>query len=210
MVGTEAQERREREAIDLGGGRGPDARRHRDEVELSQFRAVPAGVEKLAQRAGWRVASLRDGGGLAIESQQVLEHAKEPRPQEVRGLGKHAGEVGARPLEIALADAHRERHVRRRRFHAQRGKESHQVRVGPVVVDEEARVDWVGKAVDRGIHRVGVPPEPGARLEERDVVGPRQQPGGPEAGNPCSDDGDSRHGPGASEECAARGGGLLF
>jgi hypothetical protein len=105
------QEGGEGEPVDLGRRGRPDAGRHRDEVELAHLPAVAARVEKLAQGAGQRRPAFREPGRLAIETQEVGEHAQEARSHEVGGLREHRRQAAAGPLQLAIADAHRQRHV---------------------------------------------------------------------------------------------------
>jgi hypothetical protein len=102
-------------------------------------------------------------------------------------LRRCANSPAARRL---VADAHR--HLGVLRGDAELAEEPDQVRVGRLVVDDEAGVDAHGTQVVG----VGVPAEAVLGLEERDVVLALQHVGGGEAGDARPDDGDTltRHG----------------
>ncbi len=87
--------------------------------------------------------------------------------------------------------AHRHRHVGVPRRDAELGEQPAQRRVGPVVVDEERRVDSddVPVAVV-DVVGVCVPAQSNVCLEQRHPVARRQHVGRGEAGDPAADDGD--------------------
>ena len=135
-----------------------------------------------------------------VEAQQVAQHAQKTRVDQVGALGKHRAEVGAAPLQGAAAaqrcwHLHRKRHVRRGRLHAQLGKQTDQVRVGPLVEDQEAGVHAVRDAPERHVHRVRMAAEARIRLEQRHLHIPQlaQLPSRAQAGDARADDGDARH-----------------
>jgi hypothetical protein len=134
------------------GRAAPDAAHHRQEIPVAEGGAEAVDVQELAERLGQFAfrAGLGDARGQAVEAQEVGQHAEKARVGEVAPLGEHGGEVVAAPFEgtaVVAGGLDRERHLRQRRLDAEVGEQADQVRIGAVVVDQEAGVHAVG---DRG------------------------------------------------------------
>jgi hypothetical protein len=128
---------------------------------------------------------------LAVEAQDVAQHAPERRARQVPALAEHRAEIGAGPFQVGLIQPHAERHVAGDGFHAQHVEQPGELGIGAVVEHQKAGVDRKGLAVERHVHRVRVAAQAVFRLEQRDLMPAAQQPGGRQARNPRSDDSDA-------------------
>ena len=166
---------------------GPDRRSHGQQVPVAEGLRIVLEVEVLAERQGRHGTLVRHARGLAVEAQDVAQHGKEGRADQVATLGEYAGEVGAGPFELGLGEADAEAHLGLDRLDLQQGEQRAQVGIGAAVEDQEAGVDRMGEAVDRDVDGVGVATDVAARLEQRHAVLRREQPRGREAGDAAAD-----------------------
>jgi hypothetical protein len=167
--------------------------------------ALPKRCASRNSPSGW--ASSPSVPASAIRVVRRLKRSRSPsmprkrRVEQVAPLGEHGAEVVAAPFERAAAVArglHRERHLGQRRFDAQFGEEADQVRVGAVVVDQEAGVHAVRHA--RGVGsgagqfdgcRVGVATEVVTGFEQGDGGNVAQRVRRGQARDAGADDGDA-------------------
>ena len=98
----------------------------------------------------------------------------------------------ARVFQPAAVAAHAHRHLGFLGGDAEFAEQPQQVRVGPLVVDQKARVE-PGEAsrCQCDVVGVGVPAEPVVGLEQLHVEAALQQVGGGQAGHPAADHGDA-------------------
>ncbi len=128
--------------------------------------------------------------GAAVEPEHLAEH-----PQVAAAAAAHSGEQPARPalarvLQSTAPAPDRHAHLRFLRGYAKFGKKPGQQRVCALVVNDEPGVDGQLAAIgQRDLVRVGVAADPAVRLEQRDVVGPRQDVPGGQPGHAAADHG---------------------
>ena len=134
--------------------------------------AVAARVEIVAERA--EVAAAEVFRRLAEEAQDVAQHRPVARLQHIGGLSDEAAQIFAGIFEPAAVERDGERHVARPRLDAEVAEQRGEVRIGALVVDDEAAVDADAAPVER----VAVAAEPVGGLEQRHVADARQQPRG--------------------------------
>ena len=168
MVAKELDPVRGRELERISRCGRPERGGHRHQVVPAKRLRIPFVPQEAVERLAVRV---RVAGG----PEEAEDLAQEPR----------AGPPGAaaRPLEPA-ATGHRERHLRRLGLDAELPEEPGQVRVVRLVVDDEPGVELERIMRDR----VRVPPDMPGRLEELDLVEPRQRVCGAEPGDAGTDD----------------------
>ena len=155
----------------VGVGR-PDRRAERDEEVVAEAAGVAAPLDELGQ--GDRLVGVvgdQTARG-AVEPHDVDQHPAERRPQQVGSLGEQRVEVRAPVLEASLLAAHREAHLARLARDPEPVEQADEVRVVPVVEDDEPGVDGVvlGGPVGAGeldVDGVGVTADVGAGLDRR-------------------------------------------
>ena len=151
--------------------------------------AVASRVEIGAQAHAGPIQRRHIARRLAIKPQQVLQHAPEARTQQVAPLGEQPAQVGAGIFQSAIAQRHRERHLRCLGRHAEVPEQRRQVRIGLLVVNDETGVHHDRTGRPRHIDRIAVTAEAIGLLVHGHVMATRQQPGGAHAGNPGADHG---------------------
>ena len=183
VVVAEANHGGHGEGQHLVGRATPNAAHHGQEVPMPKGLAKTFALQKVAQRlhqgaVGAVQALLGHVGAQAVEAHDVGQHAPKLRADQVAALGEHGGEVGAAPLDAALAwllgHLHRKRHVGRRNVHAQGLEQGQQIRVGAFVEHQKAGVHpkfghlplGIGQA---HVHGVRVAAKVIARLQQGDV-----------------------------------------
>ena len=166
-------------------------------------------ARKSPTESSWAMscAESRQGGGVAIEARHLAEHVPERQAQQIAGLREHAARAGAAPFDAGGGDLGRERHLGRRRGHAQLGEQGGESRRGAFVEDGEADVDAVNPAIERDVDRVRMAAEPVGGFEERDLGVRRQAARRREPGDARADHGDPLHRGGAFGPVAPAGGG---
>ncbi len=95
--------------------------------EAAERRALPAAADQLA--------------GLAVEADQIAQHAVKARVERVRRAREQPAGPGGRPFEAAAAVGDGEAHVGRLRGDPELGQHALEVRVVELVEDDEAGVD---------------------------------------------------------------------
>src|SRR3984893_12499468 len=148
MMVTEAYKRRQRKVEHLPLRYGPYRRRHRQKVPLAERRRIVAGFEGLADRHVVDTALQMHRRRLAVEAQQVAEHAPELRSKHVGGLRKQRPDAGSRPLDARRVIAYRKRHRTGCRGDAKLIEQRDKLLIRPVVVDQKARIYWSVDAVE--------------------------------------------------------------
>jgi hypothetical protein len=133
------------------------------------------------------------GGCLSIEAHDVAQQLVVLETHHVSRLGEETGQTAAAVLKARRWTRHREGHVRRLRADVQLLKKADEIRIGLVVVDEEACIE--GDAALRRIDpdRVGMSAETSLRLEERHHVTPANEIRCREPGDPGADHRDALH-----------------
>ena len=191
VVLEEAHEELQGELQHVGQRHGPDRRAHRHDVVVDEALAVAALLQVLAERQVGGDALFGEVElGLAVEAQDVAQHAPEGRAQQVAALGEEAVEVVAVVFGAAGRVMHREAHLGGLRGDAELVQQADEVGVGPVVEHDEAGVDGEGLALHLDIHRMGMAADPVTGLEQGDLVLALQQVGAGQAGDAAADDGD--------------------
>jgi hypothetical protein len=161
---------------------------HRERVDEVAGEAVRP--QELAERdlLGELGVSVEHPPGGAVEAQHLGEHREVARVREVALLREQPGRAACPGvLQPGRVVPHAHRHLGVLRGHAELAEQADEVRVGRVVVDDEARVD----ADVRQVVGVRVPAEARLGLEERDVVRALQDVGGRQAGHTGPDHGDA-------------------
>ena len=143
---------------------------------LAKGFAIAILIEVLAER---RQAKLGDvARGLAIEPHDVAQHRPEAEVQDIALLGENAGEIAARIFEIAVVERDRERHFRRLGGRPQMREQRRQIRVGDLVIDDEAGVDRDRSRLRGSIDSVAMAAGATLGFENGHVMLLAEQPGG--------------------------------
>jgi hypothetical protein len=208
VVVEELQQRVQREALDDAGAGRPDRGRHRDQVVLAEARGEPGRAQEPSQRdvAGPRV--VLEPTAEPVEPCDVGQEPQVARVEQVAWLRHDAARV-AGVLEVAALAAQRPRHVGLLGLDVEDVEQAGHVRVGRLVVDDEAGVDRQPATVTVRVHAVGgrghhagrgpgardrdgvgVPAQPRLALEQVHLVVAVQQPAGRQARDARPDDGD--------------------
>ena len=168
---------------------GPDGRPHGDEVIADERLAVTLEVQVVAEAdIDFAIEQPRR---FAIEAQDVADHAVEARPEQVAALGEQRIDAGAVVFQTGRFVPHAETHVALLRGHAQFVHQRDEVRVGPVIEDDESGVDGVALALILDVVGMRVAADVAAGFEQRDVVLAMQVMRDDIAGNTAADDGDA-------------------
>ena len=141
---------------------------------MAELDAVALGVEPVTEGdAGDAGVGVHQRAGLAVEAQDVGQHAQKARVEQVGALGEHGVETGAGPFQAGRAGARqldRKRHLARRRLDSEFIEQPDQVRVGALVKHQEAGIDAERGAVERDVDCIAVTAEITARFEQRHVL----------------------------------------
>lgn len=110
------------------------------------------------------------GQRFAVEAQDIPEHAPETHRQQIAPLRKQG--VQAVPVvgQAACRVVHREAHFGWQRGDPELVEQADEMRVGPVIEDDETGVDGVGRAATADIDRVGMPADPAVGFEHRHLM----------------------------------------
>ncbi len=165
----------------------PDCRAHRHDVVLDERAPVAFALQQLSKR---HLASglLEQRRSLAVETQDVANHAEEPRSQEVAPLREQRIQAGAVVFQAARLVTHREAHAALLGGDAKFREQPDEIRVGAVVEDDESCVHLPAPAGLLDGVCVRVAAEVARRLVERDVVLAVQSVRGDVAGDATADD----------------------
>jgi hypothetical protein len=171
VVAAKARHRGGRHAQHLLDRARPDAGEQRQQVPVAKALREAMRDEEVADRIvmGDVVARARQGRGVAIEARDLAEHVPEREAQQIAGLREDASHAGAAPFDAGGGKLGRERHLGRRRGHAEVGEQGGKARRGAVVEDREADVDAV---------------HPARRARRRPCAHGRRTVGGFEEGDP--------------------------
>ena len=189
MVVKEAHEGRRGHLEEVVGIGRPDGRPHGQHEVLDELLGVGAAAQVVAQ-GGLLVRSAQQGASGGVEARHVAQHAVEGGSQQIAGLGEEPAQSHAAPFETAALAVQSEAHVRGLGCDSQLAQQTREVRVGGVVVDDEAGVDRIVPPRHRHVDGVGVAPDAVLRLEELDPVARMQEVGGHQAGDAAADDRD--------------------
>jgi hypothetical protein len=153
--------------------------------------AIAAMMQVLAKRNHGITCGEELERGAAIEAQQIPCHRPEARADQIAAAAQEGGGVDGRILGLSAAQRHAERHVREFRFDAKMLEQRNEVRVGRVVEDDEAGIDWRWAETCIHHHRVRMAPEAIVLFVNDDVVLLAQQPRRRHSGYARADDGDT-------------------
>ena len=173
---------------------GPDAGHERDREVAHEVVGEALVGEELAPCRVLRLVG-EEGARRRVEARDVAEHPDEAGVGEAALLGEHA--LGTAPPGIRQAaplarDAHA--HLGGLGRHVELAEQAQQVRVGLLVVHDEAAVDAQAAVASGDVVGVRVSAEPCVALEEGDVVRRAEHVGGGQAGHAGADDGCGRSG----------------
>ena len=191
VVRVEAGEGFHGEFHRLGLRGGPDGRGHGDDELFDDVLPEALAFGELAEGEAAQPAALELIQRSGAEAPDPEQESPVGRPEKVCALGEEAVEPEAAVLQARRIVLAAEGHIRLRCRNPQLPEEGPEERVGPLVVDDEARVDGqtrVGAVPDDG--RVRVAADVVVFLEESDLVPAVQKIGGHDAGNTGADDGD--------------------
>ena len=173
--------------------RRPDRRRHGQQIAMRERLAEAPRLEKVAQRVALGIRRPEERRRFPIEAHDLSQQGQVRRPDQVPPLREEPVGAAAAVLEAAVAARHRERHVRVASRHAELCEQPHQVRIGAVVVDEEAGVERHASLRRGDDHGIGVATQPMLFLEQLHPMAAAQQVGGGQPGNARPDDRDVLH-----------------
>ena len=154
-----------------------------------------ARLEKVAERLALGVRRPEQRRRLPVEAHDLAEQEEVRRLDQVPPLREEPVGAAAAVFEAAPPARHRERHVRVAGGDAELPEQPHQIRIGAVVVHQEAGVERhapVGRSMHHG---VGVAAEPLLLFEQLHPVPAAQEIGSRQAGNARADDRDVLHAP---------------
>jgi len=169
----------------------PDGRGHGDDELLDHVPPEPLAARELAEGEAAQFSLLEEFLRAPAEMPDAPEERPEGGPEEVFAPGEEAVEAEAAVAETGRVVLAAEGHVRRRRRDAELPQEGPEKRVGPLVVDDEARVH--GQAGIRPLRddgRVRVAADVAVFLEQGHPVTALQEVGRHDAGYAGADDGD--------------------
>ncbi len=175
VVGEEGHDEPDRK-IEKGAGRTrPDRSAHRQQVVVTEAAAIAMGGQEAADRGA--AGPDRLAGAVAVEAQDVAQHAQERRADQVPAIGEEAVQRRAVVFEAAAVAADAEAHLGVAAGDAEPIEEPGERRVGAIVEHDEAGVDRDG-AVGR-VHGDGadVAAGIGLGLEQRHVVAAAEHEG---------------------------------
>ena len=133
--------------------------------------AVAFALQVVPQRfPGLQQSGLQVGDGFAVEAQDVAYHAEEARRCQIASLREQGIDAAARVLEAAVEIADAEAHVRRLAADAEFLQQGDKIGVGPVVVDDEARVHGIAPGTQLDINGGRVAPDLRPRLKHGHAV----------------------------------------
>ena len=153
VIEEEADEEARRKAehpLRIGG---PDGGAHGQDVIVTEELTIAPGGEEVAE-ADFVTFFRQQLGGLAIEAQDVPQHAPEAGVDQVGALGEEAVESGAVVLQAGAAAGDAEAHVAGLTLRPHFVQQGDEVGIGPVIEDDEAGVH--GVVVPAQADRVGV------------------------------------------------------
>src|SRR6185295_18312443 len=98
-------------------------------------------LEVLADRHRLQTGVFERGSALAVEAQDIEQHAMMRRAKKVSRVREEAAKPRSAVLHVATAARGAERHFARLRRDAELGEELREIRIGALVVDDEAGVE---------------------------------------------------------------------
>jgi hypothetical protein len=167
----------------------PDRRRLRHDQPLDELPRIAALVEEVEQ-GGARSVQPHQRRRLAVEAEEVADHAVEGGAQQARAPREQAVRGRAVVLELAPAVAHREAHRGGLRGHPEALEQALEAGVVAVVEDDEAGVHTVELALGLHLDGPGMAARARGGLEHGDLVPRVQEVRAGEAGDAGPDDGD--------------------
>ena len=155
--------------------------------------AETARLEKVSQRLALRVRRIEQCRRFPIEAHDLPEQEEVRRLDQVLPLREEPVGAPAAVLEAGPPARHGKRHVRVPRGHAELPEQPHQVRIGAVVVHQEAGIERDGAVRGGNQDRIGVTAQTRLLFEELHPVSPAQEIGSGQAGDAGADDRDVFH-----------------
>ena len=155
---------------------------------IAEFLPIAVRCQVVAQ-PGVVIATVEEARGLAIEAQDVADHPVERRREQVAALGEQRVQRGAVVFQSGFLAAHAETHRTGLGFNPEFIHQGDEIRVGPVVEDDEAGIDGPVPAAEFDVVGMGVAADMVAGLEDGDVMAWVQAMGRREAGDAGADDG---------------------
>ena len=186
VVKVEANERFRRIFANLHCRSGPDRRRHRIQIVIAKGPPVAAPIEIGAKRT--EILTTNVLPRLTKESHDIAQHRPIARPQQVGALRDEAAQSGPGIFDSPIVYRNRERHVAFARLDADVSEQGGEVRIGALIVDNKAAIDW--RAIP--VERVRMAPESRLSFVEGHVARLGKEPCGAEPGNPAADNGDAK------------------
>ena len=156
MVVEEADERERGKRSDRVERGRPDGRRHGKEIPMGETLTETVGLEKVAQRLAFRIRRTEQRRRFPIEAHDLAEQGQVRRSHQVPPLREESVGAATAVLEPAPSARHGEGHVRVAGGHTEFPEQPHEVRIGAVVVHQEAGVERNGAVRAFDHHRVGV------------------------------------------------------
>ena len=191
VVVEEADERERGKRTDRVERGRPDGRGHRKQIPVGKRFTEPPRLEKVAERLAFGVRRPEQRGRLAIEAHDLSKQGEVRGPHQVPPLREEPVDAAAAVFEPAPPARHRERHVRVARGDAELAEQPHQVRIGAVVVHQEAGIERARRRSARSTSTVLVwPPSLGSFSNRCDAVAAAQQVRGRQPRDPGADDRD--------------------
>ena len=171
VVAAEAHEELKREVEHVCARHRPDRRPHRHDVMIDEALPIVIRLKVGAQRgAGIDTLAVQVGQCLTVETQNVPDHPPEPWGHQVAALGEQCVHVVAVIFQARDRVMHGKAHLGRLRWHLKLVEQADEVRVRPVVEDDETGIYCMALAFPDHIKGVCVPPNPLLGLENRDFV----------------------------------------
>ena len=167
---------------------GPDRGPHGQQVIVQKAVAITFAFQEFAERKVGIAFFLEQARGGAEEARNVGQHSVIARLQEIGRL-RHKSLEGAFIFERTITHGNAERHVAELRRHIEGGEQADQVRIGRLVIDDEAGIDRNLLAVIINGNRVAVAAEPVICLIYGNLMARGQQPRRAKPGDTASDNG---------------------
>jgi hypothetical protein len=190
VVVVESGQRGHGEPVELRGIGGPDRGAEGDHEVPDEGVGVASPLEELAQREPV-VGVLQQGVAVAVEAEDVAQHAQERGAEEVPALSEEAVHRRAPVLETRSLVGDTEAHVAGGAGHVESVQQLGEVRVVAFVEDDEPGVHLVGFVPEVDAVRVGVAAHVVVGLEDRDLVLSVEEVGADQPRDPGSHNGDS-------------------
>ena len=112
----------------------------------------------------------------AVKPHQLAQHRPKTRPQQIAPLREQGGQAMAAIFQPAMIQRHGERHAARLRGNIQMPEQRRQIRIGRLVINDEAHIHRHGPGFCRHIHRIAMATGQCRLFVERYAVPAAKQP----------------------------------